>query len=220
MPFAHNGLARSAFPFWRGPREAVGAMTTTLQRVADLRLRSSAGPTRTRVWWPASPDRGTTGLLLFFVDTTVEAPWLRELASLAQLVIVAAPCAPEPDAVVRAERRDATTALEWAGEHARQLEADPGRLLVGGIGIGAGLADAAAREAAAIAWPRLTRRVLIPLDAPPPGRAAAATPATLVTVGAAEPWPASPGDDELRYDELDGARLAVDLALTLGACGS
>jgi hypothetical protein len=194
-------------------------MTTTVQRVADLRLRSSTGPTRTRVWWPTSPKAGTTGLLLFFVDTTVEAPWLRELASLAGLVIIAAPCAHDPGAVVRAGRGDAGTALEWAGDHARQLEADPGRLLVGGIRIGATVADAAAREAEAGAWPRLQRRLLVPLDVPPPD-AAAATPATLVTIDGSEPWPAATGDHVLRYDELDDARIAGDVALTLDACGS
>jgi hypothetical protein len=194
-------------------------MTSTLQRVADLRLRSSAGPTRTRVWWPASPKAGTPGLLLFFVDTTVEAPWLRELASLAGLVIVAAPCAHDPGAVVRAGRRDASTALEWAGDHARQLEADPDRLLVGGIRIGAAVADAAAREAEACAWPPLTRRILVPLDVPAP-ETAAATPATLVSVDGSEPWATGPGGRELRYDELDDARIPGDVALTLGPCGS
>jgi hypothetical protein len=194
-------------------------MTATLQRVADLRLRSSTGPTRTRVWWPLSTGDETTGLLMFFVDIGAEAPWLRELASLAQLVIVAAPCAPEPSAVVRTSAREATIALEWAADHAGQLEADPRRLLVGGIGIGAVLADAAAREAAASGWPPLARRLLIPLDAPAPGPAVAAPPATLVTVGGAEPWPAGPDDDELRYDAL-GDGVAGDLALTLGACGS
>jgi hypothetical protein len=195
-------------------------MTATLQRVADLRLRSSAGPTRTRVWWPLAPGDGPTGLLMFFVDTAAEAPWLRELASLAQLVVVAAPCAAEPDAIVRTTTREATIALEWAADHAGQLEADPRRLLVGGTGVGAVLADAAAREAAAGEWPPLTRRILVPLDAPPPGMAAAAPPATLVTVGAAEPWPAGPEDDELRYDELGDGRVAGDVALTLGACPS
>jgi alpha/beta hydrolase fold len=196
-------------------------MTATVQRVADLRLRSSAGPARTRVWWPLAPDPATTtGLLLFFTDAGVEVQWLRELASLAQLVVVAAPCAPGADAVVRASRRDATTALEWAGDHARQLEADPARLLVGGIGIGAALADAAAQEAAARGWPPLTRRLLVPLDAAPPEAADHGAPATVVTVGGAEPWPAGPDDEELAYDELDGARLAADLAHTLRACGS
>jgi acetyl esterase/lipase len=147
------------------PIKVASGMTATLQRVADLRLRSSAGPTRTRVWWPVAPDAdATTGLLLFFVDTAVEAPWLQELASLAQLVVVAAPCASGPDAVVRASRRDATTALEWAAENAQRLEADPGRLLVGGIGIGAALADAAAEEAAAQGWPPLAGRILIALE--------------------------------------------------------
>ena len=163
-------------------------MTATVQRVADLRLRSSAGPTRTRVWWPVAPDDGVpTGLLLFFVDATVDAPWLRELASLAQLVVVAAPCAHGPDAVVRASRRDAAIALEWAADHAHQLEADRGRLFVGGIGIGAALAEAAVAEADEQGWPPLAGRILIPLD---------------------------------DYDELDGDRLARDLAHRLRACGS
>jgi hypothetical protein len=204
-------------------REAAGfrRMTASVQRVADLRLRSSAGPTRTRVWWPLAPDvRNTTGLLLVFADAAVEAPWLRDLASLAQLVAVAAPCAADPDAVVRAGRRDAATALEWAGDHARQLEADPDRLLVGGIGMGAALADAAELEAAERGWPPLRRRILVPLGAPPPEPAIHAVPATVVTVGGAEPWPAGPDDEELAYDALDGARLAADLALTLRACGS
>lgn len=195
-------------------------MPSTLQRVADLRLRSSAGPTRTRVWWPVAPGDGPTGLLLVFVDATVEAPWLRELASLAQLVIVAAPCAPGPDAVVRAGRRDAATALEWAAGHAPQLEADPDRLLVGGVGIGAALADAAAQEAAERGWPRLARRVLVPFGAPAPEEPGDAAPATVVTVSDDEPWPLGPDDEELRYDELDGDRLAGDLAHTLAGCRS
>jgi acetyl esterase/lipase len=193
-------------------------MTATLQRVADLRLRTSAGPTRTRVWWPVSRSAVPTGLLLFFVDA--EAPWLRRLASLAQLVIVAAPCADGPDAVVRAGRRDAATALEWASDHAHQLEADRGRLLVGGLGLGAPLAEAAALEAVERGWPPLARRLLIPLDTPPPGVAPGAVPATVVTVGDAEPWPLGADDVELRCDDLDDDALADDLAPTLGACPS
>jgi hypothetical protein len=220
MPFTHNRRARSAFPFSRDEYEPFVGMTATVQRFADLRLRSSAGPTRTRVWWPSAPAGGTTGLLLCFADAAVETSWLGELASPAQLVIVAAPCAPGPDALVRAGRRDATTALEWACDHARELEADSGRVLVGGIGIGAALAEAAAREAAEREWPALARRILVPLGAPPPVPGLAAAPATVVTIGDAEPWPAGPDDDELRYDALDGAVLARDLAHRLRACGS
>ena len=138
------------------------------QRVADLRLRSSDGPMRTRVWWPASREAGLpTGLLLFFVDAAVgEQDWLRELATEAQVVIVAAPCAQDSDAIVRARVRDGTAALEWAAEHAGQLEADPGRLFVGGIGLGAELADATAAEADACGWPEITRRLLIAPELP------------------------------------------------------
>jgi hypothetical protein len=194
-------------------------MTATLQRVADLRLRGSAGPTRTRVYWPVAPsDAVRTGLLLFFCGA--EAPWLRELASAAQLVIVAAPCADDPDALVSARRRDAATALEWAADHAHQLEADRTRLLVGGISLGAALAEEASREAVAAGWPPLTRRVLVPLGAPPVDQHPGAAPATIVTAGADDAWPAGPGDAELRYETLDAASLASDLARTLGACGS
>jgi hypothetical protein len=39
------------------------------RRDADLRLRTSAGPLRTRVWWPDSPEPGHAyGLLMFFAD--------------------------------------------------------------------------------------------------------------------------------------------------------
>ena len=42
---------------------------------------------------------------------------------------------------------DATAAVEWAADHAAELDADPGRLLVGGEGTGAWLATAVALEA-------------------------------------------------------------------------
>ncbi len=78
------------------------------QRVADLRLRSSDGPMRTRVWWPLSHHAGVpVGLLLFFVDAAMgEQDWLRELATEAQVVVVAAPCAQDPDAIVGLRLRD------------------------------------------------------------------------------------------------------------------
>ena len=162
-----------------------GVIASPPQRVADLRLRSSDGPMRTRVWWPLSRDAGIpAGLLLFFVDAAVgEQDWLRELATEAQVVIVAAPCAEDPDAIVRARLRDGMAALEWAAEHAGQLEADPGRLFVGGIGMGAALANAAAAEAAACEWPAITRQLLIPLDVPCPElpEPVGAAPATVVT---------------------------------------
>jgi hypothetical protein len=97
---------------------AAASPTQLRPRVAALRLRTSAGPVRTRVWWPASQDPGATvGLLLFFVDARVgvagpgtSAAWPRELSSRAGIVIVSAPCAPTPHAVIRPCLRNATTA--------------------------------------------------------------------------------------------------------------
>ena len=142
---------------------------------------------RTQVWWPVLPEPGQAdGLLLFLVDARLgEAAvgWLRELATRARIVIVAVPCATDRDGVVCWSLPDATTALEWAADHAGELEADPARLLIGGNGIGADLATAAAAHAAAAGWPRLERRILLPTDPPdgasPPGIA----PATVVTFG-------------------------------------
>jgi acetyl esterase/lipase len=205
------------------------------QRNADLRLRTSAGPLRTRVWWPDTQEPGTAvGLLLFFADArdgrdTSEA-WLRELSSRAGLVIVSVPCAPIPDAVIREGVRDATTALGWAADHARELEADPGRLIVGGTGIGAAVAAAVAVDSAAARWPGIARQLLIGLDlqgcvpltlaAAPAG----AAPATIVTFGhggegrwyASRLRQASVDVEELHYDAPAGDdRLVRDLARSL-----
>jgi alpha/beta hydrolase family protein len=198
----------------RQAAQAGGVISSPPQREADLRLRSNAGPMRTRVWWPAASGPGT-GLLLFLSDPRLgELPWLRELATTARIVVVAAPCAHDEDAVVRASLREAMTALEWAADHAAQLEADPGRLIVGGIGMGAALANAAAAEAGARAWPCVARQLLIPLGVPCPDvpRSPAAAPFTVVT-GDDDPWPLGPGDEQLFHEEID----VIDLARSLTA---
>jgi hypothetical protein len=213
LPFAQHRVAPSDFPDRGRARMLAGVISSPSQREADLRLRSGAGPMRTRVWWPASQGAGT-GLLLFFADAQVgDLPWLRELATGAQVVVVAAPCAHDEDAVVRASLREAMTALEWAADHAPQLEADPRRLFVGGIGMGAALANAAAAEAGAGGWPAIARQLLIPLDVPCPDvpRSTAAAPFTVVTFGGPS-WPLGSGDEELRQDgEVDVADVARSL---------
>jgi len=190
-----------------------GVISSPPQREADLRLRSTAGPMRTRVWWPAARS-ADTGLLLFFADARVgDVPWLPELASAAQLVVVAAPCAHDADAVVRTSLNEGMTALQWAADHAGQLEADPRRLMVGGIGMGAALANAAAAEAGAFNWPTIARQLLIPLDVACPDvpRSPGAAPFTAVTSGG-EPWPLGPGGEELRHaGDVDVAAVARSL---------
>ena len=55
----------------------------------------------------------------------------------------------------------AATALEWAADHASQLDADPGAVLVGGIGEGADLAARVAAGARESGWPELVGEVLL-----------------------------------------------------------
>jgi len=55
-------------------------------------------------------------------------------------------------------------ALEWAADHAAALEADAGRLYVGGLGTGAALAAAAALQARDRCWPAVAGQVLIQPD--------------------------------------------------------
>ena len=56
---------------------------------------------------------------------------------------------------------EATTALQWAADHADELHADPGRLLVGGEGTGAWLAAAVALEARDDGWPSVVSQLLV-----------------------------------------------------------
>jgi acetyl esterase len=53
----------------------------------------------------------------------------------------------------RAGVRDAMTVLEWAAEHAAELGADPGLLLVAGQGAGGAVAAAVESQARAASWP-------------------------------------------------------------------
>jgi acetyl esterase/lipase len=51
--------------------------------------------------------------------------------------------------------QDGMTVLEWAAEHAAELGADPGRLLVAGQGAGGAVAAAVATQARAAGWPEV-----------------------------------------------------------------
>ncbi len=51
--------------------------------------------------------------------------------------------------------------MQWAADHADELHADPGRLLVGGEGPGAWLAAAVALEARDDGWPSVVSQVLV-----------------------------------------------------------
>jgi alpha/beta hydrolase fold len=139
------------FPFSPGPTTMPG-----MQRDADLSLRERNGIVRVRVNWP-TPDCPKPAPVLVFLsgdDTLAEAvdARCRELSADHCLVVLS----------VRTAGLDtATTALEWAADHATQLEADPGAVLVGGIGEGADLAARVAASARANGWPELIGEVLL-----------------------------------------------------------
>lgn len=117
-------------------------------RVADLMLRGTSGPLRARVEWPASTAPGAPLVLL-----------LGGAAGARLLPATAVVLAPHD-----ADWPDAVEALEWAADHAAELGADPGRLIVAGAGRGAALAARLARYARDNGWPPVAHRLLIDPD--------------------------------------------------------
>ncbi len=61
----------------------------------------------------------------------------------------------------------ATLALEWSADHAEELGADPGKLVIAGRGAGAAAAAALSLRARDRGWPRVARQLLV--LAPPRG---------------------------------------------------
>lgn len=167
-------------------------------RIADMQLRGNTSPLRVRVYWPGQQVRRPVPLLVFCIVGAGAEAWCLSLSENAGVLVLAV-CS-DPAGV-----RSATGALEWAAEHAAELGADPGRLLVAGEAAGGAVAAAVAREARAQGWPTVTRQVLIsaaPITGPAvPGVA----PATVVTIQH------HPGGDEGRYAaRLRRAGVAVD----------
>jgi alpha/beta hydrolase fold len=87
-------------------------------------------------------------------------------------------------------------ALGWADEHARELGAHPGQLIVVGRLAGAARAARLAVDVRDGGWPLLRRQLLVHAEFTEPGvmpfRVAGAAPATIITTGAR-------GDDASRY---------------------
>jgi acetyl esterase/lipase len=192
------------FPF-RGPGRTIVAMTTApaavspmpLDRarrpprgeplVADLWLRGVSGHVRARVGWP---DRGSTGghpLVVFLPglrDGGRADEQCRELCLGVPAVVVALRYArPEFGPAFN----EGLEALEWAADHAVELGADPGRLVLAGERDGARLAARIALRARDDGWPSIARQVLIDprLEHPPReiGPVDGVAPALIVTSG-------------------------------------
>jgi hypothetical protein len=118
-------------------------MTPT--RVAALQLRGLAGPLRARVHWPEPTSDATPPALLVFFAGLAPADILAECLSRdAGLVVLT---------VYASGLEDAATATRWAADHGAELDADPARLLVGGIGAGVDLATDVKRLAEEDGWP-------------------------------------------------------------------
>jgi acetyl esterase len=116
-------------------------------RIADLQLRGNTSPLPVRVYWPARAE--PVPVLVFYI-VGAGAGWQTEatcqgLSEDPGLLVLAVSCP--------AGAQDGTTVLEWAAEHAAELGADSGRLLVAGQGAGGAVAAAVASQARAAGWP-------------------------------------------------------------------
>jgi acetyl esterase/lipase len=133
-------------------------------RLAQLHLRGRNGTLPATVSWPAPSDRAPA-LLIFFPDPAREsAPLVRALSRLAGVVVLTADVRSTPLDVASSAFEDASAVLGWAADHAEELDADPGRLVVAGDGAGAALAAAVALHARDEWWPAISRQVLIHPD--------------------------------------------------------
>ena len=148
----------------------VGAMTSSLAgaqpvppgpRVADLQLRGRAGPLRTRVHWPPATGGPVVRPLLVVLAPTSTDAWWATVAAQTGVVVLAVSDTRVTRVADEAALAEATTAVQWAADHAHELHADPGRLLVGGEGRGAWLAAAVTLEARDEGWPSVVRQLLV-----------------------------------------------------------
>jgi len=121
-------------------------MTTLAQREADLSLHAADDFVRPRVIWPPDPEDGSP--IALFLGERPSVFEMAEALSVEGGVVVLALQTTSVDV--------ATMALEWAGDHAASLGANPGRLFVAG----GGLAATAALHARDEGWPPLARQLL------------------------------------------------------------
>ncbi len=208
----------------------------SVPRFAELRLRGRAGVLRASVSWPEPAER-LPALVVFFPDPGRDAGRLvRALSRDAGVVVLAAHVRSAPSDPVSTAFDDASAVLGWAADHAEELDADPGRLVVAGEGAGAALAAAVTLHARDEWWPAIARQILIHPDldvwqASVPYasslRAAAlegASPATVVSDGAdggrclaARLREAGVELEELYCDGVADAELLASLVRTLRA---
>ncbi len=149
------------------------------QRVAELAMRRSHGTLWSRITWPAGTGGGDAPpLLALFAGDELGASELRRLCDRTGLVALSTSTTTLADGV---------KLIEWAADRAAELDADPARLHVAGVGAGAGLAAALALFARDNEWPPVVRQVLIdPRFALPAATASLAGVAPATVVSAAD----------------------------------
>ena len=173
------------FPF-RPRRRRLGRMPSSSRelehRVADLQLRGVARPLRARVTWPlpaAAPRRCCCSSPGPRTADSAPAP----VSSHAGVVVLSLVSRLAPD-----DLADATRMLEWAADHAAELDADPGEAARRRRGRGRRARRGAGAARPRPRWPTIARQVLIrpELAALRATALAGVAPATVLTTAAAD----------------------------------
>ena len=133
-----------------------------------MQLRGPKGPLAARAYWPALHDPVTAPALLVLLpgrdsggDVDAVDALCRGVCAEIGVVVLSPtyrPVAPDPHT---AALEDSLATVHWAADHAAELGAEPGRLLLPGTGIGGRLAAAVARQARDDGWPAVRRQVAI-----------------------------------------------------------
>jgi alpha/beta hydrolase fold len=171
MQPSNRCLARSDFPGDGGAPMMAGMHATrmTARRSADLLLRSRGGPVTVRIPWPGSPVLGSPPpVVLVLADpsgtsATIEADeaLCEALCSgLGALVLFASWDGRRVDGSRLALER-AAGVLEWAADHAGDVDGGPERVVVAGRDAAAAAATVLAVRARDRGWPPLLAQVLL-----------------------------------------------------------
>jgi acetyl esterase len=139
-----------------------GPSGSAVRRIADVQLRGPGGPIAARAYWPAPLDPVTAPALLVLLPGGVDdVDALCRGASADIGVVVLSPTSRAAADPYGAALADALAVVHWAADHAADLGADPGRLLLAGTGVGGRMAAAVARQAREDGWPAVTHQVSI-----------------------------------------------------------
>jgi acetyl esterase len=140
-----------------------------VRRIAEVQLRGPGGPLAARAYWPAPHDPVMAPALLVLlpggasddVDAVDAVDALCRGACADIGVVVLSPTSRATPGPQGATFADALAAVRWAADHAAELGADAGRLLLAGTGLGGRLVAAVARQAQDDGWPVVTHQVSI-----------------------------------------------------------